>query len=349
MVNSIELFVPGRLCLFGEHSDWAGMNRAINSELAQGCAIVTGTQQGIYARATKNDDFSVYSAIAEYKDSSFECPMELSQLAETAHSGGYFSYVAGVASYMCEWYNVGGVHIEITKMDLPIKKGLSSSAAICVLVAQAFNQLYNLHLNTMGIMNIAYWGEQRTPSRCGRLDQACAFGVHPVSMVFDGNEIKVERITVKKPLFYVFADLMAQKDTMKILADLNSGYPFARNDKERALHEALGKDNLQITARARDYISKGDVKKLGLLMTEAQQLFDSKVAPMCPDELIAPVLHTVLNDSYIKSLTYGGKGVGSQGDGTVQFLAKDELSQKELIRYLSEDLGKQSYPLSLRI
>ena len=25
--ESIELFVPGRLCLFGEHSDWAGAMR----------------------------------------------------------------------------------------------------------------------------------------------------------------------------------------------------------------------------------------------------------------------------------------------------------------------------------
>lgn len=347
MTNTIELFVPGRLCLFGEHSDWAGTNRTLNSNLVSGCAIVTGTQQGIYAKAHKADSFSVTSAIAEYKDSSFECPMEVEALSSTAHKGGYFSYVAGVASYMCEWYNVGGVSIEITKMDLPMKKGLSSSAAICVLVAQAFNQLYNLHLNTMGIMNIAYWGEQRTPSRCGRLDQACAFGVHPVSMIFDGNEIKVNRITVKNPLYYVFADLMAQKNTVKILADLNSGYPFARNRKEEILHEALGKDNLEITRRAIELITTGEVEQLGKLMTEAQSLFDEKVAPMCPEELKAPVLHSVLNDEHIKELTYGGKGVGSQGDGTVQFLAKDEQCQKELIRYLSEELGKPSYPLSL--
>ena len=347
MTEMIELFVPGRLCLFGEHSDWAGTNRTLNSNLVHGCAIVTGTQQGIYAKAHKADTFSVSSTIVEYKDSSFECPMDLESLSATAHKGGYFSYVAGVASYMCEWYNVGGVSIEITKMDLPMKKGLSSSAAICVLVAKAFNQLYNLHLNTMGIMNIAYWGEQRTPSRCGRLDQACAFGVHPVSMIFDGNEIKVDRITVKKPLYYVFADLMAKKDTVKILADLNSGYPFARNKKEEVLHEALGEDNLDITSRAIDLITSGEVEQLGKLMTEAQSLFDEKVAPMCPEELKAPVLHTILNDPYIKDLTYGGKGVGSQGDGTVQFLTKDEHCQKKLIEYLSKELGKPAYPLSL--
>ena len=347
MTELIELFVPGRLCLFGEHSDWAGTNRALNSNLVPGCAIVTGTQQGIYAKAHKADSFSVSSTIVEYKDSSFECPMDLESLSATAHQGGYFCYVAGVASYMCEWYNVGGVSIEITKMDLPMKKGLSSSAAICVLVAQAFNQLYNLHLNTMGIMNIAYWGEQRTPSRCGRLDQACAFGVHPVSMIFDGNEIKVDRITVKKPLHYVFADLMAKKDTVKILADLNSGYPFARNKKEEVLQDALGKDNLDITSRAIDFITSGEVEQLGRLMTEAQSLFDEKVAPMCPDELKAPVLHAILNDPFIKELTYGGKGVGSQGDGTVQFLAKDEQCQKKLIEYLSKELRKPAYPLSL--
>ena len=27
--KTIELFVPGRLCLFGEHSDWAGVNRIL--------------------------------------------------------------------------------------------------------------------------------------------------------------------------------------------------------------------------------------------------------------------------------------------------------------------------------
>ena len=74
-------------------------------------------------------------------------------------------------------------------MDLPLKSGLSSSAAICVLVARAFNKLYKLHMNTQGEMQAAFRGEQRTPSRCGRLDQACAYGVKPVLMEFDGVEI----------------------------------------------------------------------------------------------------------------------------------------------------------------
>lgn len=346
--QTIDLFVPGRLCLFGEHSDWAGLHKSMNADIVPGHAIVTGIEQGIYGKAEKSDIFSVTSDLPEYHGYSFTCEMDMGKLRETAKQGGFFSYVAGVASYMCEWYHIGGMHLEITKMDLPMKSGLSSSAAICVMVAKAFNILYGLHLNTMGIMNIAYWGEQRTPSRCGRLDQACAFGVNPVAMTFDGNELDVERITVKKTLYYVFADLMAGKDTVKILADLNSAYPFARSEKEEQLQAALGVDNKMITDRAVAYISSGDVKCLGKLMVEAQQLFDEKVAPMCPEELEAPVLHTILNDSYIKEITLGAKGVGSQGDGTVQFLAKDEITQKKLIEYLQQEKGMTAYSLTLK-
>ena len=40
-----ELFVPGRLCILGEHSDWAGANRIVNGEIAEGMAIVSGIEQ----------------------------------------------------------------------------------------------------------------------------------------------------------------------------------------------------------------------------------------------------------------------------------------------------------------
>ena len=39
-------------------------------------------------------------------------------------------------------------------------------------------------------------------------------------------------------------------------------------------------------------IEDGDAKELGRIMTEAQKLFDEKVAPACPDELESPVLHS---------------------------------------------------------
>lgn len=343
-----EIFVPGRLCMFGEHSDWAGKYRTMNADIEPGAAIVTGTEQGITAIIEKSDKFEMCSTAPEISDiwADFSCPMNAATLKEIAHSGSFFSYCAGVASYMLEWYNVGGVKITLTSMTLPMKSGLSSSAAICVLVTRAFNQLYRLNLSTLGEMNIAYWGELRTASRCGRLDQACAFGVRPVLMNFDGEEISVDRLSVKKTLYWVFADLCAEKDTIRILKDLNKGFPFADNEKEQKIQEALGKDNKEITTKAIEYIKEGRLEELGALMTYAQRVFDEKVAPMCPSQLTSPVLHKTLEDSNIKALTFGGKGVGSQGDGSIQFLAKDAECQDKLIEYL-KSLGMRPFKLTI--
>lgn len=343
----IKLFVPGRLCLFGEHTDWAGHYRTMNADILPGASIVTGIEQGIYAEVEKSPIFEMYSDAPEIAEvwNDFSCKMNEAELKGVAKSGTFFSYCAGVASYMLEWYKVGGVRIRITAMTLPMKSGLSSSAAICVLVARAFNKLYKLNLNTLGEMNIAYLGELRTSSRCGRLDQACAFGVKPNLMTFDGDEIEVKALNVKKTLYWVFADLCASKDTIRILSDLNKSYPFATTEAEQNLHKALGEWNHEIIERAVRYMAEGNVQALGQLMTEAEEKFDKYIAPMSP-ALRAPKLHETLRDPNIQPLVYGGKGVGSHGDGSVQFLARNAETQQQLIDYLNGK-GMKAYALTV--
>ena len=344
----LKLFVPGRLCLFGEHTDWAGHYRTMNADILPGASIVTGIEQGIYAEVEKSSIFEMHSDAPEIDSvwHDFSCRMNEAELKRVAKSGSFFCYCAGVASYMLEWYKVGGVRIRITDMTLPMKSGLSSSAAICVLVARAFNLLYNLNLNTLGEMNIAYLGELRTSSRCGRLDQACAFGVKPNLMTFDGDEIEVKSLNVKKQLYWVFADLCAEKDTIKILSDLNKAYPFASNEAEENLHKALGEWNHDMVNRAIKYMAEGDRESLGKLMSETEEMFDKYIAPMSP-ALWASKLHEVLHDPQIQPMVYGGKGVGSHGDGSVQFLARSAEDQQRLMDYLNAR-GMKAYSLTLR-
>ncbi len=342
--KKIELFVPGRLCIMGEHSDWAGKYRTVNNKINKGYAIVTGIEEGIYATAIVANKFIVNNKITK---KTFECEMDYDKLKKIAEDGKYWSYVAGVAACVKEQFNIGGIEITINKVTIPEKKGLSSSAAICVLVARAFNQLYNLHLNVVGEMNLAYLGEISTPSRCGKLDQACAFGKRPVLMTFDGDRIEVRSIKVKKPLYFVFADLMSKKNTIKILGDLNRSYPWPESELDNNVQDALGIDNDNIVHECIKYIEEGNVELVGKMMVKAQENFDKKVAPACPQELTSPVLHKVLNDEYIKSLSYGRKGVGSQGDGTVQVLAKDYESQQLIKKYLKKTLKMDAYELTI--
>ncbi|GAB4543946.1 MAG: hypothetical protein Kow0063_37530 [Anaerolineae bacterium] len=346
----MKIFVPGRICLLGEHSDWAGGYRRINADIEKGYTLITGTDQGIYAEVEPHPNALVLTSTTPDGQSHgpYEIPMEPKALLEEAQGGGFWSYAAGVAYQILTHYHVRGLVINNYKTDLPIKKGLSSSAAICVLTARAFNRIYDLKMTTRGEMELAYQGEITTPSRCGRMDQGCAYGNRPILMTFDGERLDVTELRVPQDMYFVIVDLQAQKDTMEILARLNRCYPFAENEIERGVQELLGPINKRIVHQAIEALQQGNAERLGALMVEAQAFFDRYAQPACPEELTAPVLHRVLNYEPLKPHIYGGKGVGSQGDGTAQFLARSEADQQAVIEIIERDLGMPCLTLTLR-
>ena len=108
----MDIFVPGRICLFGEHSDWAGGYRRVNSGLEKGYCIITGTNQGIHARVRPHPTHLVVTAdfgggrkegppLSDVEDRIEQAgvcdrkiPMEPDALLAEAQAGGLFSYVA---------------------------------------------------------------------------------------------------------------------------------------------------------------------------------------------------------------------------------------------------------------
>lgn len=345
----MKLFVPGRICLLGEHSDWAGGYRRINADIEKGYSLITGTDQGIHAEVSPHPTSLVVTSTTPDGEihGPMEIPMEPKRLMEEAQKGGFWSYIAGVAYQALTHYHVRGLVINNYSTDLPIKKGLSSSAAICVLTARAFNRVYDLKLTVRGEMEMAYQGEITTPSRCGRLDQGCAFGNRPVLMTFDGDRLETEELHVNEPLYFVLVDLQAKKDTMEILNRLNRCYPFANNDVERGVQELLGPINKRIVHQAMDALQRVDGRRLGELMSEAQGFFDRYAMPVCPEELTSPVLHKILDYEPLKPHVWGGKGVGSQGDGTAQFICRSESDQQAVIEILQRDLGMPGYKMTI--
>ncbi|MAE65204.1 MAG: GHMP kinase [Phycisphaeraceae bacterium] len=344
----MNIFVPGRICLFGEHSDWAGGYRRVNGELEKGYTIIAATNQGVYATVKPHPSRLRITADSEgTRMGPFEVPMERDALLEAAEQGGFFSYAAGVAYQILTNYRVGGLEIDNHRTDLPVKKGLSSSAAVCVLVARAFNRVYDLKMTTRGEMEAAYMGEITTPSRCGRMDQGCAYG-RPIMMVFDGDRIDVTEFSVPRDLHFVIVDLNAAKDTRVILNQLNNCYPFPDDDLQTNVQKYLGPISAGTTREAYQALYEGDAERIGSLMTEAQSAFDRHLQPACPSQLTAPVLHKILDYAPIRSHVLGGKGVGSQGDGTAQFIVRDEASQERVIEILSRDLGLSCLKLTIQ-
>jgi UTP-glucose-1-phosphate uridylyltransferase/mevalonate kinase len=346
----MKLFVPGRICLMGEHSDWAGGYRRINADVEKGYAIICGTNQGIYAEVEPHPHSLVLSSVTPDGETvgPVEIAMEAQALLKVASQGGFWSYAAGVAYQVLTNYHVRGLQIRNYKMDLPMKKGLSSSAAICVLTARAFNRIYDLKLTVRGEMELAYQGEITTPSRCGRMDQGCAFGNRPVMMTFDGDRLDTIELNVEKEMHFVIVDLNSKKDTLEILNRLNRCYPMAENDIERNVQNLLGPINKRIVHTAVNALQQSNAEKLGTLMVEAQSNFDQYAAPACPEELTAPVLHRVLNYPKLQPLIFGGKGVGSQGDGTAQFLVKTVDDQAKVIDIIENELRLSCLKLTIQ-
>ncbi len=335
----MKLFVPGRICLFGEHSDWAGGHRRSNAALERGYTLITSTNQGVYAEVKPHPNRLILKTTLSdgTRHGPYSLPMERSALLAEAEKGEFFSYAAGVAYEILTNYRVQGLEIDNYLTDLPVRKGLSSSAAISVLVARAFNRTYDLKLTTRGEMEYAYRGETTTPSRCGRMDQGCAYQ-RPILMTFDGDHIDVKDFSVPHDMYLVIVDLGASKDTRLILSQLNHCYPFAESELEKNVQHYLGPLSAEITQQAYQALRDGDAEAVGKLMTCAQTEFDKHLIPACPSQLTAPVLHKVLNYEPIQPYIWGGKGVGSQGDGSAQFIVKDEASQQRVIEIIERDL-----------
>lgn len=344
----IELFVPGRLCLMGEHSDWAGGHRRAHPALAPGHCLVAGTDQGIRVRAEPR----IHEvAISHWLDEERRWHEEVvedqaAMLAAAAERGGFLSYAFGTAAQVVARYRVGGLTLRIEGSTLPVQKGLSSSAAICVAVARAFDRVHGLGLSPRDEMDLAYEGERLTGSVCGRMDQICALGRIATFLTFDGDELAIDALAVAQPLHLLVVDLKRAKDTRRILRDLNACFPATPGERAARVRSALGARNASLVGQARDALVAGDARTLGALMVEAQALFDGEVAPACP-ELAAPRLHEVLAHPAIRDLAWGGKGVGSQGDGCAQLVARGAEQRERLALILARDLDVTCLPLTL--
>ena len=333
MTKEIEVFMPGRLCILGEHSDWAASYRKINPNIEKGYALIAGLNLGIYIKCKISNRYK-YSFLDNTIDLSYK------EVISTNNTD-FFSYVVSSMKQILLNYNVGGIDIVCEKMTLPMKKGLASSAAICMSIIRAYNLLYELGLSIREEMDLAYIAERSIGSKCGKLDQLCAFGKGVRLACIDGDEVTVTTLIPAKTLKMLLVDLHGSKNTKKILDDLNAQYPYSNSEKTDRLYEFLGVKNKETIFAAIEYIENGDANSLGKVMNNYQKQFDKCVAPYS-DELKAPLLHRFIGASEKIDSIIACKGVGSQGDGTVQLLLSDKMDEekyKSLVNMIIRNYG----------
>ncbi|HEY8155322.1 MAG TPA: galactokinase [Myxococcota bacterium] len=152
---------PGRVNLIGEHTDY-------NDGWVLPCAIDRDT----VVLAARRDDgrVRIFS-----RESDQGCEFDPGQLAR---EGDWGDYARGVVFALRErGAAVGGLDLAVAS-QLPPGSGLSSSAALCVVLATAFDRAQGLDLDAVARARVAHRAENGFVGvACGIMDPfACALG-----------------------------------------------------------------------------------------------------------------------------------------------------------------------------
>lgn len=324
MNNSIKVFVPGSLCLIGNHSEWINYDKAINQEMVTPMSIVTPVSEGILAEASINEKIILQGR--NYK--TIIC--DYINLKETMEENPFWKYVLCTISYLkIKYQELGGIHLKIKKDTLTMKKGLVSSSAICLLVVKAYNLLYNLNLSKDEETDIAYHSELLVESKPNPLIQNDHLG--PTMIQIANNHLEKKLLLVAQNVYMVYAIPVDSKTTTKSLCDFVDLAAFYGTENDE--FELLDRENIDFMVKTCSYLANGNIEKLGVLMTEYQRKIDSSLIKT-GQELKVSIIQKLLNDENIKNLIYGGKCCYFNSNEAIEFIVRDKECQTKLVNYL---------------
>ncbi|HME55831.1 MAG TPA: galactokinase family protein [Candidatus Lokiarchaeia archaeon] len=159
-MKPFQVSAPGRVCLFGEHQDYLGLPvipSAINMRTTIKCYNLEEDSRSITIHATDLD-----------KDYSFEIQEEY-DLSDPDLS--YFQAVLVVFKNHGYFDNLRGFECDVSS-KIPIKSGLSSSAALLVAFVKAISTACEVQLTPQDIGWYAYEAEHNVMGiPCGMMDQ----------------------------------------------------------------------------------------------------------------------------------------------------------------------------------
>lgn len=151
-------FAPGRANLLGAHVDYNG-----------GCVMPVALSRGTYALAALRSDGMLRLASRDFPGEMVEVPLRELRPGRTR---GWSAYAEGaVWSAQRAWGALPGLELHLAA-DLPIAKGLSSSASVECVTLRAVASLIGAAPGDEEAIGLAHAAEaEYVGVRCGRLDQ----------------------------------------------------------------------------------------------------------------------------------------------------------------------------------
>lgn len=312
---------PGRVNLIGEHTDY-------NDGFVLPCAI---NYQTVVA-AAKREDNLIRLVSVDYGNDTDE--FDLSKPIEFLPGKMWANYIRGVVKFLlARGYTFSGADICVTG-NVPQGAGLSSSAALEVVIGQTFKTLYDLNISQA---EIALNGQQAENEfvgcNCGIMDQMIsAKGEQNHAMLLDCRTLESEAVSMPEAMAVVIinsnkqrglvdseyntrrlqCEKAAQVFGVKALRDV-SIEEFNQNQQsledvvaKRARHVITENDRTLEAAKA---LRAQDMKRLGELMAESHaSMRDDFEITVSEIDCLVDIVKDVIGDKGGVRMTGGGFG-----------------------------------------
>lgn len=312
---------PGRVNLIGEHTDY-------NDGFVLPCAI---NYQTVVA-AAKRDDNIVRVISVDYGNAQDE--FDLTQEIAFQHDKMWANYIRGVVKcLLARGFQFTGADIAVSG-NVPQGAGLSSSAALEVVIGQTFKVLFNLEISQA---EIALNGQQAENEfvgcNCGIMDQMIsAEGSQQHAMLLDCRSLETTSVSMPEELAVVIinsnkkrglvdSEYNTRREQCEAVAAI-FGVKALRdvtleqfNQKSHELDPLLRKRARHVitenyrTLDAAQALSQHDMQRMGRLMAEshASMRDDFEITVSEIDTLVAMVKEVIGERGGVR-MTGGGFG-----------------------------------------
>jgi len=216
---------------------------------------------------------------------------------------------------------------------LPIERGMGSSAAIAAALTRAFFNFFDKSLDHQTLLDYVNKSETVTHGKASGLDALTVSSEYPIKF---GKGVEPKTFSFDSDGFIVIADSGVKGRTKETVADVRKMYE-ADQEKIGAYLKQLG----DYASSASNYLIKGNLKKLGLVFSLANEIL-TKLNLSIPktDQLI---------EAANNAGSLGSKITGGRRGGCIICLARNlknaQMIQKALVKSGAEQTWIQ--PLSI--
>ena len=306
-MNEFKLKTPGRICILGDKVDLLGKPVI---------AMAIDLMMEISYKENSSEIIEFYS-----NDTKERVQFQLGEIPPRNIDLSYWSVLYERLINKID----RGFTLEVNS-DIPIGRGLSTSAAVSVGFLRAMNKAFKLNLSNFQIAELAYIGEnQDLGIQCGRMDQfSIAFG--GVSFIRTDANPSVEFLNIKE-LPIVVGDSMEERKASSILNRIKKQI----RDKDNTTLEAF-RIVEECVYQGKQALIDGDFSKLGKLMDLQQE--QENVLKASTENIMK------LCDAAKDAGALGAKQMGAGGGGCMLAIAP---GKEEVVAQAIEKAGGRAW------